>query len=111
VLHKFSLIVAYNNNHTQLIAVYTMCGYHFNCRILLFYTDMDFAMITFDRLWVTMKQRDITQYKLIHVYHVSPGQITRLKRNQNVSTHTIDMLCEILNCSVEDIMEYKKCNK
>ena len=65
-------------------------------------------MIVYDRLWETMKKKNITQYKLIHEYNVSPGQITRLKRNQNVNTHTINMLCEILQCSVEEIMEYRK---
>lgn len=63
-------------------------------------------MILYDRLWKTMKDRNISQYRLIHYYNVSPGQITRLKRNQNVNTHTIDMLCRILDCKVEDIMEY-----
>ena len=63
-------------------------------------------MIVYDRLWETMEKQNISQYKLIHEYKFSPGQITRLKRNQNVNTHTIDMLCEILHCSVEDVMEY-----
>ena len=63
-------------------------------------------MIVYNRLWETMKQRNITQYKLIHYYGVSPGQITRLKRNSNVNTHTINMLCTILQCDVNDIMEY-----
>lgn len=63
-------------------------------------------MIVYNKLWETMKKQNITQYKLIHEYKVSPGQITRLKRNQNVSTHTINMLCDILHCPVEDIMEY-----
>lgn len=63
-------------------------------------------MIVYNKLWETMKKKNITQYKLIHEYNVSPGQITRLKRNQNVNTHTINMLCEILHCPVEDIMEY-----
>lgn len=65
-------------------------------------------MIVYDRLWETMKLKGVTQYTLIKKYHVSPGQITRLKRNQNVNTHTINMLCEILDCNVEDIMEYVK---
>ena len=64
-------------------------------------------MIVYDRLWETMRQRNISQYKLIHEYRFSPGQIMRLKRNQNVNTHTINMLCQILHCSVEEIMEYK----
>lgn len=63
-------------------------------------------MIKYDKLWLTMKDRGVTQYALIHDFHVSPAQITRLKRNQSVSIHTIDMFCRILNCRVEDIMEY-----
>ncbi len=55
-----------------------------------------------------MKDRHITQYALITKYGISPAQITRLKRNEYVSTHTVDIFCEILNCNVEDIMEYRK---
>ena len=63
-------------------------------------------MISYDRLWQTMKDKGVTQYKLIKYYNISPGQITRLKRNESVSTHTIDMICRILKCDVEDIMQY-----
>ena len=65
-------------------------------------------MISFEKLWDTMKGKGISQYVLIKKYGVSPAQITRLKRNESVSTHTIEMFCEILDCRVEDIMEYKK---
>lgn len=63
-------------------------------------------MISFDNLWNMMKEKGITQYALIKHYHVSPAQITRLKRNESVSTHTIEMFCKILDCGVSDIMEY-----
>ena len=63
-------------------------------------------MISFERLWITLRKAGISQYALIHKYHVSPGQITRLKRNEFVSTHTIELFCKILHCRVEDIMEY-----
>ncbi len=63
-------------------------------------------MISYQRLWDTMRKKGVTQYALINVYHVSPGQITRLRRNESVSTHTIDAFCRILECDVEDIMEY-----
>ena len=53
-----------------------------------------------------MKERGVTQYTLIKKYGVSPGQITRLKRNESVSTHTIEMFCKILNCEVGDIMRH-----
>lgn len=63
-------------------------------------------MISYSRLWETMRKKGISQYALIHAYGVSPAQITRMKRNESVSTHTIEMFCRILDCRVEDIMEY-----
>lgn len=54
-----------------------------------------------------MEEKGITQYALIKQYQISPAQITRLKRNESVSTHTIDTFCRILQCKVEDVMEYK----
>ena len=63
-------------------------------------------MISYQRLWETMQERKVTQYALIHKHHVSPSQITRMKRNESVSTHTIEMFCRILDCPVEKIMEY-----
>lgn len=63
-------------------------------------------MISYDGLWKTMKERGVSQYALIHRYGVSPGQITRVKRCESVSTHTIEMFCRILRCRVEDVMEY-----
>ena len=64
------------------------------------------TVISYDNLWNVMKERGITQYALIKQHHVSPGQITRLKRNESVSTNTIEMFCKILNCQVGDIMKY-----
>ena len=63
-------------------------------------------MISYDNLWNVMKEKGITQYMLIKRYNISPGQITRLKRNESVSTHTIEMFCRILSCEVGDIMKY-----
>ena len=63
-------------------------------------------MISYDRLWQTMKEKSITQYTLIKKHNISPAQITRLKRNESVSTHTIETFCKILKCNVEDIMQY-----
>ena len=63
-------------------------------------------MISYDKLWQTMKEKSVTQYALIKKYNISPGQITRLKRNESVSTHTIEIFCKILKCNVEDSMQY-----
>ena len=63
-------------------------------------------MISYDNLWKVMHEKGVTQYALIKKYKISPAQITRLKRNESVSTHTIEIFCKILDCRVEDIMEY-----
>lgn len=63
-------------------------------------------MIRYDRLWRTMKEKGITQYDLYTRYNMNRSQIHRLKHNKNVEVNTIDKLCNILHCSVEDIMEH-----
>ena len=65
-------------------------------------------MISYDNLWNVMKEKGVSQYALIKKHGISPAQITRLKRNESVSTHTIEMFCKILDCQVGDIMEYIK---
>ena len=63
-------------------------------------------MITSDRLWQTMKQRGFSQYDLYTHYNVNRSQLNRLRHNENVEINTIDKLCNILQCRVEDIMEH-----
>ena len=63
-------------------------------------------MIKYDRLWQTMKKRGITQYDLSTHYNVNRSQLNRLRKNLNVEVNTIDKLCNILQCSVEEIMEH-----
>lgn len=65
-------------------------------------------MIVYDRLWITLKNKNISQYRLIKDYHISNGQLDRLRKNADVSTFTLNRLCEILDCNLEDIAEYKK---
>lgn len=65
-------------------------------------------MITYQKLWETMKNRNITTYRLITDFGISSGQIDRMKKNMYVSTHTIEMFCIILDCRVEDVMEVIK---
>ena len=65
-------------------------------------------MIVFDKLWDTMKKKNISQYKLIKEYGFSNGQLDRLRKNGNVNSFTINRLCEILDCNIEDIASYHK---
>ena len=45
------------------------------------------------------------QYRLIKEFGLSSGQMSRLKKNTYVSTHTLETLCRILDCRIEDVME------
>ena len=65
-------------------------------------------MIVYDRLWKTMKEKGVSQYRLIKEYHISTGQLDRLRKNENISTYTLNQLCEILDCTLDEIAEYKK---
>lgn len=62
-------------------------------------------MISYNRLWETMEKRKISQYRLIKEFGLSSGQMSRLKKNTYVSTHTLETLCRILDCRIEDVME------
>ena len=62
-------------------------------------------MIVFDRLWATMKRKGVSQYRLIQDYKFSTGQLDRLRKNENVNTYTLDQLCRILDCGLDEIAE------
>ena len=62
-------------------------------------------MISYNRLWETMEKRKVSQYRLIKEFGLSSGQMSRLKKNTYVSTHTLETLCRILDCRIEDVME------
>lgn len=63
-------------------------------------------MIKYDRLWSTLKEKNISQYKLIQDYGIDKSQLHRLRHNMVVKTLILDTLCRILDCRIEDIMEY-----
>lgn len=64
-------------------------------------------MIVYDRLWKTMQRKGVSQYKLTREYGFSNGQLDRLRKNENVNMYTINTLCRILECDIEDIAQYK----
>jgi len=66
-------------------------------------------MISYAPLWETMKKRNATTYTLRNkheFYNISSSTIRRLKNNQSISTNTLDALCGILDCDVQDILVY-----
>ena len=63
-------------------------------------------MIKFDRLWETMKTRNVSTYQLREKYGIDSKTIRRLRANENLETKTLDKLCSALSCGLEDIAEY-----
>lgn len=63
-------------------------------------------MISYKPLYQTLKNKNITTYKLINSYGISRSLIDRLKHDKPISTVTLNDLCTILNCKVEDILVY-----
>ncbi len=63
-------------------------------------------MISYAPLWETMKKRGATTYTLQVKGGISSSTIRRLKAGDSVSTNTLDALCKILECELQDIVEY-----
>lgn len=63
-------------------------------------------MISYEPLWKTMKRKGLTTYGLIKNYSFSRGTLDSLKQNRNISTSTLNDLCRILSCRVEDVLVY-----
>lgn len=63
-------------------------------------------MITFNKLWKVMKEKGISTYKLREECGIDSKTIRRLKANENMETKTLNKLCSVLDCKIEDIMEY-----
>lgn len=68
-------------------------------------------MITFEPLWCTLKEKNITVYDLLEKHKFSHGTYDSIKHNRNVTLNTINQLCEILHCNISDIIEYKDSNE
>lgn len=63
-------------------------------------------MIDYSPFWETLKASDKTTYSLINSYHISSATIDKLRKNKPMNTTTINDLCRILNCNIQDIARY-----
>lgn len=64
-------------------------------------------MISYEPFWRTLKEKGETTYSLIFKHNISSATIDRMKKGMGITTAKIDDFCRILNCRVEDIIEYK----
>lgn len=67
-------------------------------------------MISYEPFYRTLKAKGISTYKLINEYGISRSLLDRLKHNRPISTVTLNDLCSILRCKVEDVLVYTEDN-
>ena len=65
-------------------------------------------LIVYDPFWKTLKDRGESTYTLINRHGISSATIDRMRKGGGISTQKIDDLCRILDCQVEDIIQYTK---
>ena len=63
-------------------------------------------MISYAAFWATLKESQESTYTLIKNHHISSSTLDKLRKNRPLNTTTINDLCRILNCRVQDVMEY-----
>ena len=63
-------------------------------------------MISYEPFYKTIKEKHLSTYKLINDYKISRSLLDRLKHNKPITTVTLNDLCVILDCKVEDILTY-----
>ena len=68
-------------------------------------------MIVYTPFWNTLKQSKESTYTLIHRHRISSSTIDKLRKNKPITTTTLNDLCRILNCSVQDIVAYLPCDE
>lgn len=68
-------------------------------------------MISYKPFWETLRKSPESTYTLIKNHHISSSTIDKLRNNKAITTTTLNDLCRILGCRVEDIMEYVPCEE
>lgn len=63
-------------------------------------------MISYAPFWHTLTAKGESTYTLINKYGISSATIDRIRKGGGITTQKINDLCKILNCRVEDIIEY-----
>ncbi|CBI13738.1 helix-turn-helix domain-containing protein [Streptococcus gallolyticus subsp. gallolyticus] len=64
-------------------------------------------MITYDPFYKTLNKKNMSEYELIFKHGISASTLHRMKKGEAITTKTLDTLCFILDCKVEEVIEYR----
>lgn len=68
-------------------------------------------MISYEPFWNTLQKKNITKYQLIYYWGISSNTLGRMSHNEPINTTTLNELCLILNCKVQDILKFEPSDK
>lgn len=63
-------------------------------------------MIDYSPFWETLKKSNESTYTLINKHHISSSTIDKLRKNKPLNTTTLNDLCRILYCDIQEICRY-----
>ncbi|MDD3219169.1 MAG: helix-turn-helix transcriptional regulator [Lachnospiraceae bacterium] len=63
-------------------------------------------MISYAPFWKTLSSKGITQYQLIHEYNFSTGTLDTLRKNNSITLNTLQDICKMLECDIDDVVEF-----
>ena len=64
--------------------------------------------ISYEPLWKLLIDKKISQKELWEKAHISSSTCQKLRNNENVTTDVLLRICSILNCNIQEIMEFEK---
>ena len=65
-------------------------------------------MISYAPFYDTLLKKGITEYHLIFHHGISANTLHRMKKGMAITTKTLDTLCFVLDCEVEDVIKHDK---
>ena len=83
-----------------------MFKHHFTEDNIIIFEKGGLSVVSYNPLWKTMKERNITTYTLIYKLGFSPNTINNLKHNKSITIYTLEKLCTILECTPNDVIEF-----
>ena len=63
-------------------------------------------MISYEPFYKTLNKKRITQYQLVNKYLIPSSTITRIRNNKSITLKSIESICKILRCNVNDIVAF-----
>ena len=67
-------------------------------------------MLDYSPMWETMKQKGITQYRLLKS-GIDNKTLDAIKKGNNITMLTLEKICNILDCTPNDVVCFKKSNR